>query len=198
MDWQKVLLYDMMAVDDDGLWVHSKFGLSVRAGTAKAKSTRCGSCGGCSMASTSCTPRTARRSTARGFLPTSPLAGDDARATGGKVLWKNFYPRPPCGGRPDAMQHIDGGETISIHVPLRGTTCAGVGCSSKSCEFLSTSPLRGRPLEGRIHTDRHTNFYPRPPCGGRHRLLTIQLTLSAFLSTSPLRGTTSASGIPPA
>ena len=27
MDWQKVLLYDMMAVDDDGLWVHSKFGL---------------------------------------------------------------------------------------------------------------------------------------------------------------------------
>lgn len=37
MDWQKVLLYDMMAVDDDGLWVHSKFGLSVPRRNGKSE-----------------------------------------------------------------------------------------------------------------------------------------------------------------
>ena len=29
LDWQKTILFDMMAVDDDGLWVHSRFGFSV-------------------------------------------------------------------------------------------------------------------------------------------------------------------------
>lgn len=43
MDWQKVLLYDMMAVDDDGLWCTASSVCRSRAGTAKAKSTRCGS-----------------------------------------------------------------------------------------------------------------------------------------------------------
>ena len=37
MGWQKVLLYDMMAVDDDGLWVHSKFGLSVPRRNGKSE-----------------------------------------------------------------------------------------------------------------------------------------------------------------
>lgn len=37
MDWQKVLLYDMMAVDDDGLWVHSKFGLPVPRRNGKSE-----------------------------------------------------------------------------------------------------------------------------------------------------------------
>ena len=28
-DWQKLLIYDMLAVNDEGLWVHTKFGYSV-------------------------------------------------------------------------------------------------------------------------------------------------------------------------
>lgn len=28
-EWQELLLYDMLAVNDDGLWVHTKFGYSV-------------------------------------------------------------------------------------------------------------------------------------------------------------------------
>lgn len=29
MEWQKLLTYDIMAVDEDGLWVHTKFGISL-------------------------------------------------------------------------------------------------------------------------------------------------------------------------
>ena len=28
-EWQELLLYDMLAGNDDGLWVHTKFGYSV-------------------------------------------------------------------------------------------------------------------------------------------------------------------------
>ncbi len=29
IEWQELLICDIMAVDDDGLWVHQKFGFSV-------------------------------------------------------------------------------------------------------------------------------------------------------------------------
>lgn len=29
MEWQKLLIYDIMAVDEEGLWVHTKFGISL-------------------------------------------------------------------------------------------------------------------------------------------------------------------------
>ena len=96
---------------------------------------------------------------------------------------KNFYPRPPCGGRPERCSTLRS-HPISIHVPLAGDDLCGTGCSSKSFEFLSTSPLRGT-TACRPRLTATPNFYPRPPCGGRlfaNRLL--------FLSTSPLRGTT--------
>jgi hypothetical protein len=28
-DWQKLLIEEILAVDDDGLWIHSKFGYEV-------------------------------------------------------------------------------------------------------------------------------------------------------------------------
>ena len=43
MEWQVALMYDIMAVDDDGLWVHQKFGYSVprRNGKSEMALARC-------------------------------------------------------------------------------------------------------------------------------------------------------------
>ena len=56
--------------------------------------------------------------------------------------------------------------------------------------FLSTSPVWGTtfPLLGREVSS--TNFYPRPPYGGRQRQLDAVADLRKFLSTSPVWGTT--------
>ena len=98
-----------------------------------------------------------------------PLAGDDSALENQYAGEEHFYPRPPCGGRP-----------------------------------IAAGPSYFLP-----------NFYPRPPCGGRlvrarrrwvGLLISIHVPLAgddafdfiatdidaAFLSTSPLRGTTSA------
>ena len=148
------------------------------------------------MASTSCTPRTARRqSTARGFLPTSPLRGTTPgpgdHAPG---VW-HFYPRPPCGGRPTTPRHngqpmqflstsplrgttlrlalVQRLHRISIHVPLAGDDTPVSSTTPDPASFLSTSPLR-RTTKKR----------------GRSRA-----SCSTFLSTSPLRGTTAAAAL---
>ena len=162
-------------------------GCRSRAGTAKARSTRFGSCGGCSMASTSCTPRTARRSTARGFLPTSPLRGTTHRA---------------------AVPHLP--HHISIHVPLAGDDSVVSSLLYPPTEFLSTSPLRGTtrvfahclaahhisihvPLAGDdTGGDKgwlfSQNFYPRPPCGGRPAAAPAAVGLAAISIHVPLAG----------
>ena len=43
LPWQEALTYDIMAVDDDGLWVHQKFGYSVprRNGKSEMALARC-------------------------------------------------------------------------------------------------------------------------------------------------------------
>ena len=124
----------------------------------------------------------------------------------------DFYPRPPCGGRPACK---NGGMRNQIFLstsPLRGTT-RNMKCKDCACYISIHVPLAG---DDNIPTPthcRHRNFYPRPPCGGRHQQRTAQAVLQSisihvplagddggcmimekydylFLSTSPLRGTT--------
>ena len=58
----------------------------------------------------------------------------------------DFNPRPPCGGRPPAVDLDSADEVISIHVPR------------VEDDAESTSPPK-----------KLSNFNPRPPCGGRHK-----------------------------
>ncbi len=37
MEWQQSMLYDIMATDDDGLWVHIKFGYSIPRRNGKSE-----------------------------------------------------------------------------------------------------------------------------------------------------------------
>ena len=96
-----------------------------------------------------------------------PLAGDDMRRRRRAIRRQDFYPRPPCGGRPCQSVAATNERSISIHVPLAGD-----------------DPLR------RWRRCPAPHFYPRPPCGGRlHPVVNIHRP-GEFLSTSPLRGTT--------
>ena len=102
----------------------------------------------------------------------------------------NFYPRSPCGER-------------------LGNVVAGLHMS----RFLSTLSLRRATVEKSItfyppeisihallaesdHAPNHNpcsrsrNFYPRSPCGERHRTVNIQRPTTKFLSTLSLRRAT--------
>ena len=123
MDWQKVLLYDMMAVDDDGLWVHSKFGLSVPRRNGKSEVNKMRELRG--LFHGEHILHTAHRTTTKhsAWIFTNvplagedrerrqggrkkknsihvPLAGDDPPSQWTRAWSRDFYPRPPCGGRP--------------------------------------------------------------------------------------------------
>ena len=72
--------------------------------------------------------------------------------------------------------------------PAWGTTYWPSHCSSQSA-FLSTSPAWGT-THGSISMPRPSNFYPRPPRGGRLKGVAGQDLYYVFLSTSPAWGTT--------
>ena len=140
-----------------------------------------------------------------------PLAGDDGFPVQAAHLRPNFYPRPPCGGRlfvfkwlfaalkflstsplrgttagPDPARAAS---AISIHVPLAGDD------RTEELKSLKTSisihvPLAGDDCWFAARQTSPQNFYPRPPCGGRPAASFAAATFTAFLSTSPLRGTT--------
>ena len=124
----------------------------------------------------------------------------------------NFYPRPPRGGRPGAVQGFVQDIEISIHA-LREE---GDGCRFKSCKrhfiFLSTpSARRATPPHPAGRLERHIsihalreegdpdpsgtnrkapNFYPRPPRGGRLFDAIVNEIVKKFLSTPSARRAT--------
>ena len=107
----------------------------------------------------------------RGSLKISihvPLAGDDRPSLRFLSFAINFYPRPPCGGRPWRRCAAAGAPGISIHVPLAGDDHGGQRPELDAAEISIHVPLAGDDARCRSSA---------PGC----RL---------FLSTSPLRGTT--------
>ena len=104
---------------------------------------------------------------------------------------RNFYPRPPRGGRPDGYARCFPWPGISIHA-LReegdGRRC--VSCQPQ--EQISIHALReegDKPAHNiRRHSDKH--FYPRPPRGGRRLAGDALRVLGIFLSTPSARRAT--------
>ena len=123
------------------------------------------------------------------FLSTSPARGTTVRTQTSLPDREDFYPRPPRGGRRKGRCSAKRQGGISIHVPREGDDRRRFTFSRKAQPFLSTSPARGTTLcstqnaAGRkisIHVPREgddvdlfeveiasSNFYPRPPRGGR-------------------------------
>ena len=122
MDWQKVLLYDMMAVDDDGLWVHSKFGLSVPRRNGKSE--------------------VDKMRELWGLFHGEHILHTAHRTTTKHSAWI-FTNVPPLRGTTRSPRWPASGQGISIHVPLAGDDPRGGIMKVLNNIFLSTSPLRG-------------------------------------------------------
>ena len=126
---------------------------------------------------------------------------------------RNFYPRPPRGGRRAVICAGQVPPAISIHVLREEGDRAGVGQVAMESQFLSTSSARRatvpQPAEMRglkqflstssarratprsiMRLQVRYNFYPRPPRGGRRRLCGHRDGGAGFLSTSSARRAT--------
>ena len=95
------------------------------------------------------------------------LAEGDTKNFVSLAIDKNFYPRPPCGGRP--------GTSSPSWVPLPN--------------FYPRPPCGGR-LDLLHPLLLQGDFYPRPPCGGRQAFAAALGDYTVFLSTPSLRRAT--------
>ena len=81
----------------------------------------------------------------------------------------HFYPRPPRGGRQNALVEWYNSHNISIHALREEGDCIWAMLSPWLSLFLSTpSARRATPTRAWWWTGT-TNFYPRPPRGGRQQ-----------------------------
>ena len=144
------------------------------------------------------------------------MRGTTSRKISPLLSMKHFYPRTPCGVRHADVAGFVRGEGISIHVPRAGYDCAGTSARRKAQRFLSTYPVRGTTFNAQqrkklvdisIHVPRAG--YDRPQSrSSRGRPISIHVPRAGydttagiclrrcrgFLSTYPVRGTTSYNG----
>ena len=130
------------------------------------------------------------------FLSTPSARRATLRRTRSCTLPKNFYPRPPRGGRHDGLSRAVMFQLISIHA-LREEG-DGLSCLFQQGEFISIHALReeGDPRPS-LSSPLSTYFYPRPPRGGRLKATVNAVFNRVFLSTpSARRATIYVSDIP--
>ena len=102
---------------------------------------------------------------------------------------ENFYPRPPRGGRrhdlADAALHVQFLPTPSARRATAGHP-RGAGHTRISTHALREEGDRARPHKN----SRSTNFYPRPPRGGRLQFCNTLAFQTVFLPTPSARRAT--------
>ncbi len=86
---------------------------------------------------------------------------------------EHFYPRPPCGGRPRSRNKRRIFPAISIHALRAEGDAAEFSLFHIAKGFLSTPSVRRATLASSGTARTLLYFYPRPPCGGRHRHLAL-------------------------
>ena len=79
----------------------------------------------------------------------------------------HFYPRSPCGERPDDLLAMDTGANISIHALLAESDGDAPVHETGRERFLSTLSLRRATDCKQAARFRVVDFYPRSPCGER-------------------------------
>ena len=101
----------------------------------------------------------------------------------------NFYPRPPRGGRPEKYRDTQAIiEFLSTPSARRATHIIQI---VDMLDIISIHALREEGDPGfRLRIFSGTNFYPRPPRGGRLTVRSIAPGRSQFLSTPSARRAT--------
>ena len=101
----------------------------------------------------------------------------------------DFYPRPPRGGRREAVLYDLYSEVFLSTPSARRATRARWSCGRRSV-FLSTPSARRATRPFAASPPPVRNFYPRPPRGGRRSCAACGRISSAFLSTPSARRAT--------
>ena len=102
----------------------------------------------------------------RNFYPRPPGGGRPTRRPR-QPQRSNFYPRPPGGGRPDrAARTVTASEFLSTPSGWRAT-CGASRRGRNQQHFYPRPPGGGRPRPDKPDRAARTDFYPRPPGGGR-------------------------------
>ena len=95
------------------------------------------------------------------------LAESDKRIRHRREKPRHFYPRSPCGERPDqeARKRLEAIflSTLSLRRATHNHWCSW----SQSCHFYPRSPCGERPVLHQSRKQTQRNFYPRSPCGER-------------------------------
>ena len=79
----------------------------------------------------------------------------------------DFYPRPPRGGRLIYCKRLNPDTCISIHALREEGNQHGAAVGVKYYVFLSTPSARRATRRPSLPPGRLSDFYPRPPRGGR-------------------------------
>ena len=132
------------------------------------------------------------------FLSTLSLRRTTATAQRLPPQAKNFYPRSPCGERPDGDPVTTTTDHISIHALLAESDQARAPPYLDTLVFLSTLSLRRATWATPEETAAWLNFYPRSPCGERPRqearcCLAAIISIHALLAESDIRRFTACS-----
>ena len=107
---------------------------------------------------------------------------------------RNFYPRPPRGGRPPATATVTAKAPAFLSTPsARRATTATRGKEGRMI-FLSTPSARRATRPAAVTSSLRLNFYPRPPRGGRLLFLLLGNNKQKFLSTPSARRATGQAG----
>ena len=101
-----------------------------------------------------------------------------------------FYPRPPRGGRRKGHDLLLLGTHISIHALREEGDSAVSVIPAQFNAFLSTPSARRATYYPRTVDRSPSDFYPRPPRGGRPGAYNAQLEQYKFLSTPSARRAT--------
>ena len=80
----------------------------------------------------------------------------------------NFYPRPPRGGRRSCLMISGVAKAISIHALREEGDDLAVNPKAQNRIFLSTPSARRATDDPCPWYCARSDFYPRPPRGGRH------------------------------
>ena len=126
------------------------------------------------------------------FYPRSPCGERQLRypSRPGKI---NFYPRSPCGERLYTDLNSSYGALISIHALLAESDYKRTVSLTVFFRFLSTLSLRRATLTNVVSSTGTIDFYPRSPCGERHRSgpypgQRLPISIHALLAESDLSG----------
>ena len=130
-----------------------------------------------------------RTSSMRNFYPRPPRGGRPSRCRFGFPCTRYFYPRPPRGGRQDAVAAVNTAETfLSTPSARRATLFQRRPGAVKEISIHALREEGDCNESGRKTGQEH--FYPRPPRGGRQPKINKHRKRNKFLSTPSARRAT--------